>query len=150
MASDIALQTVGAQKSALSGLLPTQTPTVSPWKPAYGVYFNLANNKSFIYFTDLNNSNFFNGTNCTGECLNYITITKGSYISRIDSYLGAVATSIINPISITFKRPNSSAIFSYSDGTSITGFDYIQITISSQRGAVALIKIYPSGRVQVN
>jgi prepilin-type N-terminal cleavage/methylation domain-containing protein len=151
LASDIALQVVAAQKASISGLLPVQVPTVSPWKPAYGVYFDLTSNKTFTYFADLNNSNFYSGTNCTGECLNYVTITKGNYISRIDSYVGAVAASITKPIAVTFKRPNSNAVFSYSDGAFITGFDYLQITISSSNGsATALIKIYPSGRVQVN
>ncbi|MBI3888492.1 type II secretion system protein [Candidatus Nomurabacteria bacterium] len=152
LASDIALQVVAAQKASLSGLQPVQIPTVSPWKPAYGIYFNSSgvNSKSFVYFVDLDNSNFASGGNCTGECVNYFAITKGNYVSRIDSYVGAVATSITNPICVTFKRPNSSAIFSYSDGTTVTGFDYMQITVSSPKGKTSLIKIYPSGRIQVN
>jgi len=159
LASDVALQIVQAQKDSSSGKLPTQLPTVSPWRPAYGLYFDTTtdtNKKSFIYFTDLNNNNWYDDLSCSlpptsGECLDKINITKNNFISRVDSYLGSVPTQITNPIAITFKRPNSGAIFSYSDGISLTGFDYVQITISSQDGkSTALIKIYPSGRIQVN
>src|ERR1035437_7142166 len=73
LASDIALQVVQAQKSSLSGLLPTQIPTVSPWKPSYGVYFDITTptlSKQFIYFVDLNNANGYE----TGETLNTVSI----------------------------------------------------------------------------
>ncbi|MEK7539356.1 MAG: type II secretion system protein [Patescibacteria group bacterium] len=153
LASDIALKIVEAQKSSLSGNLPAQTPTVSDpakWKPAYGVYFD-ATGDSFIYFTDLNNNNWFDDAPCTGECLDEINITKNYYISRIDSYLGSTLTQITVPLAITFKRPNSGATFSHSNGIPLT-FDYIQITIASPspQSVTASIKIYPSGRIQVN
>ena len=86
LASDIALQVVATQKASLSGLLPVQIPTVSPWKPSYGVYFNIvSDNKSFIYFADLNDDAKYDGLPCTGgnECLNKITITKNNYISDL-------------------------------------------------------------------
>jgi hypothetical protein len=153
LGSDVALQIVQAQKAALSGNLPAQIPTVSPWKPAYGAYFDIASdNKSFIYFADLNNSNFFDDSDCTGECINKMSITEGYYISNIESYVGSSSTaSIDSPFSITFKRPDSRAIFSYSNGTPLTGFDYIQITIASPQSTItAQIKIYPSGRIQVS
>jgi len=150
LASDIALKIVEAQKSSLSGLLPTQIPTVSPWKPSYGVYFDLTDNKNFIYFTDLNNNNFFNDSNCNGECLNYITITKNNYISKIEKFTGSSPSLVTDPLAITFKRPDSSAVFSDLSGTSLKGFDYMQITITSPKGVTAIIKVYPSGRVQVN
>lgn len=157
LANDIALKLVEAQKSSISGKLPPlaqQTFINSTWKPSYGVYFDTAtvNNKNFFYFVDLVVQNsFYDSSSCpgSGECLDNIAITKGSYISRIDSYVGAVATQISNPISITFKRPDSSAIF-YSNASLLTGFDYMQITLSSASGAKAYIKIYPSGRIQIN
>ena len=144
LASDIALQVVQAQKSSISGLLPTLT-TVSPWKPSYGVYFNIATPKQFIYFVDLNNANGYD----TGEALNTINITKNNSISRIDSYVGATPTQIITPLSIVFKRPDSGAVFMLS-GSPLTSVDYVQITIASPKGATAVIKLYPSGRVQIN
>ncbi len=163
LGSDIALKIVEAQKSSTSGLLPIQTPTVSPWKPAYGVYFNNTDvdNTSFIYFTDLNNDNFDNDLSCSlppniasGECLDQIKITKNNHISRIDSYLGSVATQIKNPLFVTFKRPNSAAVFYYLDSEGallpLPGFDYVQISIISSQSDASNIKIYPSGRIQVN
>lgn len=161
LASDIALQIVQAQKSALAGSLPTQTPTVSPWKPSYGVYFSIASSygadsKNFIYFTDLNNSKTFDSSSCptaTGECLNKITITKGNSISRIDA---CYATPCIpNPsnglsdLTISFSRPNSGAIIGSSTYFTLP-VSYIQITITSPKGAISNIKLYPSGRVQIN
>jgi prepilin-type N-terminal cleavage/methylation domain-containing protein len=143
LASDIALKIVEAQKSALSGLLPPTGVPYSTWKPSYGVYFNLSTPKQFIYFADLNNNKIYDET-----ALNTIDITRGNYISRIDSYVGSSPTLITNPLAITFKRPDSSAIF-YSNGV-LTGFDYIQITIASPKSSTGIIKVYPSGRIQVN
>lgn len=158
LASDIALKIVEAQKSSLNGVW--NSSAVLNWKPSYGVYFNpsavsdsdgIVLNKKFIYFADLNNSSSYDGLSActTAECLDKITITKSNYISRIDSFVGSVLTQqITNPLSVIFKRPNSRAIFT-SSGL-LPSFDYIQITIASQRGATSLIKLYPSGRVQVN
>ncbi|MEI6281070.1 MAG: type II secretion system protein, partial [bacterium] len=161
LASEIALRIVEAQKSALSGKLPLQIYSIG-WKPSYGVLFNssvdldadgIPFNEKFVNFVDINSSNFFNGSNCTGECLDYVNITKANYISKIeecsnDSCVPGLAVTL--PIAVTFKRPNSSAIFSTGENTDLTGFDYIQITVLSPRGATSLIKIYPSGRVQVD
>jgi type II secretory pathway pseudopilin PulG len=156
LASDIASKIVEAQKSALSGKLPLRV-LVPTWKPAYGVYLNIdpvtGDNKSFVYFTDLDQSGTFDNLNCAGnnECLDKITITKGNYISGIDKCSDVNCgspVSIVIPFSVTFKRPDSSAIFT--GVSSITGSEYTQITITSPRSTTAKIKIYPSGRVQVN
>lgn len=146
LASDIALQIVTAQKSALNGLLPQVG--VFTEKPSYGVYFNtVTNNKEFIYFIDLNNAGGYGGGS---EWLDTINITKNNYISRIDMYFGSTPIKIDNlPISITFTRPDSSAIL-YLGLMPFLGFDYVQITIKSPKETTAFIKIYPSGRVQVN
>jgi type II secretory pathway pseudopilin PulG len=154
LASDIALKVVEAQKFSLSGQLPPSAQynlIVSPatWKPSYGVYFDTTTStasKQFIYFVDLNNLNGYEN----GEELNTISITKNNYISRIDKCTDATCTSpasINNPLSVTFKRPDSGAIFT---GASVTGSEYVQITIKSPKGITALIKLYPSGRIQVN
>ena len=86
--------------------------------------------------------------------LDTIDITKGNYIDKIEAC--AISCPPINPayLSITFKRPDS-GVFFYSDvlldpKDPINNFDYIKITIKSPKGAAALIKIYPSGRIQVN
>jgi len=162
LASDIALKVVEAQKSSLSGKLPFPTPQ-STWKPAYGVYFNsssmpldtdgIAFNKKFIYFADIDNEKDYDGetSSCTGECLDRIIITKNNYISNVDMCTTdpcVSGSSPINPLSITFTRPNSGA--SFYTNTEITGPDYFQITIKSPKTATATIKIYPSGRIQVN
>ena len=144
LASDIALQVVQAQKSSMSGLLSTLTP-VSPWKPSYGVYFDMTLPKQFIYFVDLNNAYGYE----PGETLNTISITKNNYIYRIDKCTNITCTSpsSVSAFSVVFKRPDSSAIFT---GVSVASSEYIQITIKSPKGVTSLIQLYPSGRVQVN
>ena len=162
LASDIALKVVEAQKSALSGLLPPmvqQTQVDSTWKPSYGVYFNLSpvsENKNFIYFTDLGNAgspsnNLYDTSSCpgNGECLDKIIITKGNYISRLDVFYQDGTSASLNNLTITFSRPNSGAIIKSSTSFTST-VSYVQITITSPKLITARIKLYPSGRIQVN
>lgn len=154
LAGDIALKIVEAQKSSLSGKFPPleqQSQITSTWKPSYGVYLNTASDdKSFIYFTDLNNNNLYEGSDCTGECLDKIILTKGNSISSLDVfYQGDSAPHNLSDLTITFTRPNSGAtIKSTSSLTSI--ISYIQISLVSPKVISAKIKLYPSGRVQVN
>ncbi len=156
LGSDIASKIVEAQKSSLNGVLPVSGSQIPDWKPSYGIYFNintnpggpepLGDNKSFIYFVDLNNDGIYGN----GEALDTISITKGNYINTLEECPsnGSCHGLSSSLLSITFKRPDSSAIF-YSNGIlSVSG--YIRITIKSANGTTAFIKIYPSGRVQIN
>lgn len=151
LASDIALQVVQAQNSSLNGLLPPAGYNYDPvdWKPAYGVYFDISTPKQFIYFVDLSNST--NGYDI-GEDLNTFSIVKGNnYISRIDKCNNDVCAESISSLSITFRRPDSGAIFSDAGGARLDDFDYAQITVASPKEKIiAKIKLYPSGRVQIN
>lgn len=151
LANDIALKLVEAQKTAMSGKVPANFPSVDPWRPTYGVYFDITNPKTFIYYVDLDQSgDYLFGPVCPGgECLSNITITKNNAIARISYFNGATGTDIVNPLSISFKRPDSSAIFK-SNGVLLTGFDYMQIKISSPQEISSYIRIYPSGRIQIN
>ncbi|MFA5932068.1 MAG: type II secretion system protein [Candidatus Paceibacterota bacterium] len=167
LASDITLKIVEAQNSSLAGVLPVSGGYDSSWKPSYGVYFNssassdvdgISFNKKFIYFTDLgtalsSQNGMFDGStsSCTGECLDKISITKNNYISRLDACYATpcATTSPLNDLTISFSRPNSGATIK-SSSIFISPVSYIQITIASPKGATSLIKLYPSGRVQVN
>lgn len=163
LASDVALQIVQAQKSSLSGLLPAQTPTTSPvsaWRPSYGVYFSKgatpdtkgADNKDFIYFTDLNNNGVFDDTYCTGECLNKITITKNNTISSIKVvYLDGTSDNSLSDLTISFSRPNSDAVITSSQiAVPSSSINNVQITVTSPKSATSVITLYRSGRVQIN
>ena len=153
LASDIALQIVQAQKSSLAGLLPTQIPTISPWKPSYGVYFNpVPYNKSFIYFVDLDQNDLLNDPSCPpgSECLNKIAITKNNSISSLSVfYQGDSAAYPLTDLTATFTRPNSGAIIR-SSTTLNSNISHVQINITSLQGISAAIELYPSGRVQIN
>lgn len=161
LASEIALKVVEAQKSSLSGKLPPPTPQypiIATWKPSYGIYVNpTSDNKSFIYFTDLDNTTppqngLFDGSACTGECLEKITITKGNYISGLNVFYQGGTTAPLSDLTVTFKRPNSAAVIK-STTILILPVSYIEMTIFSPKsttGNTAKIKLYSSGRVQVN
>ena len=148
LANDIALKIVQAQKDAMSGKWNTNAP--SGWKPSYGVYFDLSVPNHFIYFADFSNDHIFNDGSCYGECLDNINITKGK-ISKIEECSTEGCLSLVstpNPLSITFTRPNSGASFSPNLSASS---NYIRTTISSSDDSFnGYIKIYPSGRIQVN
>lgn len=163
LATDIALKIIEAQKASSSGKLPSVAQEAT-WKPSYGVYFNLAvnpsvDNKSFIYFTDLSGRNGqYDPSSCpgTGECLEKITIAPkgGYYISNLDVfYIGNPTSVSLNDLTVTFTRPSSSANIK-SSGISTTppptDISYVQIKIKSPKEVTNLIKIYPSGRVQIN
>ena len=145
LASDIAIKIVEAQKSSLNGALPVAGYNEDTWKPSYGVYFDTSIPNQFVYFANLDELNNYDPAN---EELDTIIITKNNLISNIDSYSNSTLTPITDPLAILFRRPNSSAIFT---STSLTSdFEYIQITVSSPNGKKAFMKIYPSGRVQVD
>lgn len=169
LSNDIALKVVEAQKSSLSGKLPV-LPPASPgiWKPSYGLYFDLTpdstNNppntgdKVFYYFVDLDQSKTFDhgGYSCPGnECLDKVSITKGNYIQEIRFFYqdGIPAEGEVwsDDLNIVFTRPNSGAVFESS--TLINRpVDRVEIKLSSpgSEPATSLIKVYSSGRIQIN
>ena len=149
LASEVALKVVEAQKSSLSGKLSAKVPTISPWKPSYGIYLNIiSDNKSFLYFTDLNNNSLFDDSDCTGECISKFSITKGNSISQL-AIFGTGCPVTANNLTIVFKRPDSSALIS-SNPPLVCIISYVQITVVSPKIPNAKIKIYPSGRIEVN
>lgn len=152
LANDIALQIIQAQKLALSGQETMQIPTVSPWKPAYGVYFNLASNKSFTYFVDLNNNDLFDGASCTSECLNTVSITKNNTIAGMSVFYQDGSSASLNDLTVVFTRPNSGASIQSSQiiPPLASPVSYAQINIVSPSGIPAAIKVYAAGRIQIN
>jgi len=154
LANEIALRLVEAQKSAISGKLQTVAFTT---KPSYGVHFNLSSsNQDFIYFADLNNNNQFSDPSfCpspqTGgdECLEKISLTRGNTVSDLDLFYTSGPSTAHTSLTLTFTRPASDATIQSSPSPSGT-IDYAQITVTSSSGLSANIKLYPSGRVQIN
>lgn len=148
LANDIALKIVEAQKSAVNGKWDSRAS--SNWKPSYGVYFNLSDNKNFIYFADLDNNTYYQDSGCAGECLKQISITKGNSISEIKIF-GTGCPATVNNINIVFKRPDSSAIITSNPAFLLScNISYVQITASSSSSFDARVKVYSSGRIQIN
>ncbi|OGI82015.1 hypothetical protein A3I95_03380 [Candidatus Nomurabacteria bacterium RIFCSPLOWO2_02_FULL_44_12] len=159
LANDIALKAVQAQKDASFGRTLLSAP--AGWKPSYGLFFApTANNKAFIYFSDLNQEQIyttgFAGTlNCVPgvdtECIEKINITKGNTISEIRVFfLGdSVGTVHNNGFHMSFTRPGLEPTVA-GIGPFLFNVDYTQIKIVSPKGAIAYIKIYSSGRIQIN
>lgn len=146
LASDIALQIVTAQKSALNGASPSSGFFCGTCKPSYGVFFDTTQPAQLIYFADLDNDR--NRGTLEGEP---IIITKGNHILNIDKCSSDLCVSGSSPIltlAVTFKRPDSSAIFNVTPP--LAGSEYIKITIeSANKKTTSFIRIYPSGRVQI-
>ncbi|MES2023139.1 MAG: type II secretion system protein [Patescibacteria group bacterium] len=163
LANDVALQIVQAQKSALSGKVDPSSIILVDWIPSYGVYFDTSsadNKKSFIDFVDLDGSkDYFDTLFCPAprssdnpECMDKIAISSGNFISSLDIFYQddiEKANSISN-LSIAFVRPDSSAIIKSEKIDLGRIVSYAQITITSTGGINSYIKIYPSGRVQIN
>ena len=152
--NDIALKIVEAQKAASSGILPPSgklSLISSSWKPSYGIYINRAqDNKSFIYFVDINNNNLYDDSDCTEECLDKINITKGNSISSLDVfYQGSNTPVSLNNVTLTFVRPDVGAVIRSASSLD-PGIAYVQITAISPQSVTAKIKLYPSGRIQIN
>lgn len=160
LANNIALKMVDAQKSAISGELPLNPP--SPWKPSYGVYFDLnessnTGNKVFYYFIDLSDpqNKKFDTPFCPsiGECLDKIEIKNGNKIESIKVFYkdkGITPTSITKDLHITFTRPSLGADIKSNFHTFALPIDRVEIIISSSSSIGSIIKVYPSGRIQVN
>ena len=147
LANEIALKIVEAQKFAMSGKIPIQNIS-STWKPSYGIYFDLVDNKNFIYFANTidGSNNSYDDTSCNlpptvggGECLDYIHIKKDNFIKDLKC-----SGNPINNLTIVFRRPNSGALMSC--------FGDVEIIVSSPgtNPVTANIKVYPSGRIQIN
>jgi len=160
LASDIALKVVQAQKSSLSGFLPPATEqysrsNVDTWKPSYGVYFDItsdSNKRSFVYFVDGDNSGTFDGVDVH---LNDVLISKGSYyISGIEVFYwekGSPGVPKLDNLTITFSRPNSGAVIKDNGGLIESAYlNYVGIVIRSPKGVTSMIKVYDSGRIQID
>lgn len=150
LANDIAIKIVEAQKASTFGKLPSVAVS-SGWKPTYGVYFSLSDNKNFTYFVDLDSNKFFDGLACLGstECINKVSITKGNYISSIMVFYLDSTSGPVSNINLSFIRPSLSAEIKSTPAIS-SNINYVQITITSPKLTTANIKLYRSGRVQIN
>ena len=148
LANDIALQIVNAQKSAMAGKIPEGLITTSSWVPAHGVYFDLTEPNRFIAFADVGSDNIYGGDY---ENESVIEITKQSFIKGIKVEGGYCFGSEINDVSIVFRRPDSSALVSNSLIGNCSGFSFVDIYVSSaDNSATANIKIYPTGRIEID
>ena len=156
LANDIALRIVQAQRSANSGLRPVRDDVVLlDWKPSYGVFMSKADNQTIKYFADLDNleeEKVFDGLSCSGanECLELIDITKGNSIYKIEAYSGSTSTGL-DDLSIMFTRPSEAAVF-HSSSADLSNVSYVLITVKSPKDsqATASVKVFPSGRIEVN
>lgn len=158
LSNDIALSIVKAQKDSISGKLSIEAPYVSNWKPSYGVYFNsLDTNDQFLYFADLDNTGACDDPGCIapsyalgGEVLDIVNITGGNIIDSIYAEEGGCASPVLlEDLSIVFKRPNTSPVISSNTAIGCT-FSYVSLSVSSSDGVSGTIKLYPSGRIQVD
>lgn len=156
LSSDVAVKIVESQKVSNAGTFPPpdkESLIAGSWKPSYGVHFFNPNidNKNFIYFVDANNDNqYFDGSDCAGECMEKITIAKNNFVSNLAVfYTGDSNPHNINDLTISFSRTSAAPTFRSSSSFSAS-VSYFFITMSSPGGTSSGVKIYPSGRIQIN
>ncbi len=156
LANDMALKLVEAQKNATSG--KQNAAASSSWRPSYGVYFNLASggntsSKIFYSFADLNQNKAFDpgSYNCpAGECVERVNITKNDFVSGMRVVYTDNSATAVNSLSISFTRPDASATMRSSTALG-SNISYAEITVASPDAAIkALVKVYASGRIQIN
>lgn len=150
LGSDIALKIMQAQNDSRSG---TWTALASEgWKPSYGLYFEAdsTNDRDFIYFADYDNDGILDnagGMDCSGECLQKITLTKGNRISDLLITAGGLEDSV-SDATVVFSRLNAEPIVS--DGGVIVQSADLKITAESPKGLQTFITVAASGRLEVD
>ncbi|MEI7765201.1 MAG: type II secretion system protein [bacterium] len=178
LSNNVALKVVEAQKNAMSGKLAVGS--IDNWKPSYGLYFNKNMPSSFIYFADLDNSSVFSSPaynidspECDGvECLDKISFNQNYTVSELKVYcgeakavvgdVGGVAETIdpnsnpesskdgvVDSLSVIFTRPDSGAVIQSSPDANCK-IASATITLSSGGSMNSYVKVYSSGRVQIN
>lgn len=164
LANDIASRFTLAQRRALFGDLHPQGG--EDWRPAYGLSFDLTqtgdtDNQTFYYFADLDQEKDFDSQlyDCalygTTECLEKVSITKGNYISRIQVYYEGNPNpdQITSSLNIVYTRPNAGAVLTSPEilEPPVEPISHAEIEIASPNSSfVSLVKIYVSGRFQIN
>jgi len=156
LANEIALKIVEAQKSSVAG--EWDSAAGSTWKPAYGLYFNTSTSTQFIYFADVNtsNNNICDSVGCTppyalnGEVRDIINITKGNTISSLQVFGSGCASPVsVTGLSIVFKRPNASPTI-LSTPASGCAISDVLINVTSPQSVTGKVRVYSSGRIQLN
>lgn len=156
LSNDIALKLVQAQKESSTGKWNSYAG--SSWKPSYGLYFSSSTNSKIAYFADLNNddscsssgcSNFLVDITSSGEVTEVMSITKGNTISSI-SVTGSSCPISLSNLTVVYKRPSSSPAISSTTPLGGCSISYISINLTSPDNVNSNVKIYPSGRIQIN
>ncbi|MEK7157731.1 MAG: prepilin-type N-terminal cleavage/methylation domain-containing protein [Patescibacteria group bacterium] len=141
LAYDVALTVRQAQSYGVN-VREVASDTSTGFKHAYGVHFDIANDKEFILFSDSvgGDGNYKEGDD---SLINKYKIKRGSYISNL-----CVNSSCdnVSKLDITFLRPNPDAIIK---GDSATDETEAKITISSSDGATRTVIIYSTGQISI-
>ena len=111
------------------------------------------NNTSFYPFADLNSDKVCDdGYSCKVELIDTFNIAKGNSIKNIMVYYNTIeerGAEQLKNVHFTFKRPNNEV--NITSATEINGpISYIELTLYSPQDFLSIIKVYPSGRIQIN
>lgn len=153
LANDMALQILKAQKNSINGVVLPGAQV-----PSYGLYFHTSAPTKFVYFTDLNNDGLCEPPGCTpsfnlsgGDALEILSLTKGNYISSLEvvGTGGCPPAGTVTNLTILFKRPSFAPAITRNPPLNCN-VSYIVLNVTSPKGAGAKVKLYASGRVQIN
>jgi len=150
LAYDIALSIREAQIFGLS-----VKEFKSSFKLGYGVHFDLADNKSFILFADLDRDQLYDDplTGGTDEVVEKLNITRGNKISLICATpVGGVSACSGNngptKLDISFLRPNPEAVIKNPDLPGIQ-YERARIVVSSVDGDTREVLVESTGQISV-
>lgn len=150
LAYDMALTIRNAQSYGLNvKSAPTATETYSSdFDSPYGVHFEIANPKRFIFYVDRNGDHTYN----SGEEISITTIKGGTYISSMCINDCSSYNSGYQVISFTFKRPDPNAtIYALkTKGYAVANKDgSARITLTASDGEIKYIIVNSNGQISV-
>jgi type II secretory pathway pseudopilin PulG len=170
LAHQIAVWVHDAQVSAMSArYTSTGTTTASQFRSGYGIHFDTATPKQFIYFADLDKDRTYDpipvGKQCgdqSVECEQVVTLLQGNIVSALcgDRPLATESTNCASAtpgspalyttpmLDIVFMRPDPFTA-SIWGSTAAAKYSHAEITVSSPSGYRHTITAWITGQVSV-
>ncbi len=143
LAYDVALTIRNAQSYGLNVKSASRDSDLFSYP--YGVHFDSssANNTKFIFFADVNSNGLYDVG--TDTIISQTTITRGSKISILSRPDGGS----INPLDISYKRPDPNAII-YGNNNTGTAYTSARIQIMASDGvSIKTISVSSNGQISV-
>ena len=159
LAYDVALNIRTAQSYGISVKNADAENTADNFNSSFGIYFNSSavptpynNNKQFIFFADTCVNAIYDYVSSSG-CVDVqikppLKIKRNSFIKSTCAGSDVSTCLDLNPLSITFKRPDPNAIIK-TQTSNITDYAYAEIVLQSSDGSTKKVIIRKTGQIEV-